>query len=190
MARSDSSLYVLRKLIVRNRAASAVVGLLIVITMAFAFTNFYLYGWARDGWETTVEQKIKLQEELDLTKKQGLWFSFKIFFDAWRQGQIGPEQSMTILKQDERFDAAQKFLLDPSPIEGKAAAFKNKLGIRHLWFAEYIIGEHYLKDGKEKKSLDAFENSAGAIGELSSDQPKPEEWIVSQINSRLIQLRN
>ncbi len=46
VARSDSSLYVLRKLIVRNRAASAVVGLLIVITMAFAFTNLYLYDWA------------------------------------------------------------------------------------------------------------------------------------------------
>ncbi len=190
VARSDSSLYVLRKLIVRNRAASAVVGLLIVITMAFAFTNLYLYGWARDGWETTVQQKIRLQEELDLTKKQGLWFSFKIFFDAWRQGRIGLEQSMAIFKQDERFDAAQKFLLEASPIEEKAAAFKNKLGTRHLWFAEYIIGEHYLKDGKEAEALDAFENSAGAIRQLSPDQPKPEEWIVHRINSRLIQLRN
>ncbi|MCD6393109.1 MAG: serine/threonine protein kinase [Planctomycetes bacterium] len=190
VARSDSSLYVLQKLIVRNRAASAVVGLLIVIITAFAFTNLYLYDWARDGWETTEEQKIKLQEELDLTKKQGLWFSFKILLDGWRQDEIGPGQSMAILKQDERFNAAQIFLLEASPIEEKVAAFKNKLGASGLWFAEYITGEHYLKDGKESESLDAFENSLRAIGELNPDQPKPEEWIVNQINSRLIQLRD
>ena len=190
VARSDSSLYVLRKLIVRNRAASAVVGLLIVITMAFAFTNLYLYDWARVGWKEAEQQVRELEKERDLTKKQGLSLSFKIFLDAWRQDQIGPGQSMAALKEDERFDAAQKFLLKASPIEEKAAAFKNKLGARHLWFAEYIIGEHYLKDGKEAEALDAFENSAGAIRELSPDQPKPEEWIVNWINSRLIQLRN
>ncbi len=190
VARSDNSLYVLRKLIVRNRAASAVVGLLIVITMAFAFTNLYLYDWARVGWKEAEQQVRELEKERDLTKKQGLSLSFKIFLDAWRQDQIGPGQSMAALKEDERFDAAQKFLLKASPIEEKAAAFKNKLGARHLWFAEYIIGEHYLKDGKEAEALDAFENSAGAIRELSPDQPKPEEWIVNWINSRLIQLRN
>ena len=158
--------------------------------MAFAFTNMYLYGWARDGWETTVKRQIELEKELDLTKKQGLWFSFKIFFDAWRQDEIGSEQYLAILKQDKRFDAAQIFLLEAKPIEEKVAAFKTKLGAEHLWFAEYIIGEHYLRDGKDAEALDAFGNSLLAIGELSPDQPKPEGWIVSRINSRLIQLRN
>ena len=130
----------------------------------------------RDRGDILLEKKFSGVAEIRYTMLYGK-SQFQIFFDAWRQGQIGPEQSMAIFKQDERSDGAQEFLLEASPIEEKAAAFKNNLGWEHLWFAEYIIGEHYLRDGKEKESLDAFENSAVAIRELSPDQLHNRRWL-------------
>ena len=194
VARSDSSLYILWKLIVRNRYATAVVALLLIIILSFSFVSFDLYCTAENERRIAVERQIYLKIE----KAKFQEFAQKLTFNlglAIRYGDPDMERVIAdVLNNREvgnqKLGKAFEFLLDKRTVQEKGVGFLEELGQEHLWFAWYIIGEHYLKDGKEAEALDAFENSIGAIGELSPDQPKPEEWIVSQINSRLIQLRN
>ncbi len=123
---------------------------------------------------------------------QKLTFNFGLAI--WYGEQDMERVIATVLNKREmgnpKLGRAFEFLLDERTVEEKKADFLKELGEEYLWFAWYIIGEHYLRDGKDKEARDAFENSLRAVGTLSPDQPKPEEWIVSRINGRLTQLRN
>jgi serine/threonine-protein kinase len=70
VAKSISSIYLLRKIVFRHRYATAVVALLFVIVCSFAYTSFYLYQRAAHAQEET--ETIARQWRREAEKQQAI----------------------------------------------------------------------------------------------------------------------
>lgn len=157
--RSISTLYLMRKVIARHRYVAAIVGLLLVIILSFSFISFDLYLTARAA-----------QRDAEGITKQ--W--------SERVAQLEAERHMEL--------TAAMFLRSPKPLKDKEAEFRQRLGVEQAWFADYVVGEHYLNDGNKEQALNAYRNSYDALQKMRSNNQFVEEGFVNRVESRLYEL--
>ena len=86
----------------------------------------------------------------------------------------------------ERIAAA--FLISPQPLKDKEAEFRRRLGEEQAWFADFIIGEHYLKDGNKEQALNAYRNSFQTLQKMRANNQPVETWLVNLVEARLYEL--
>ncbi|MCP4338837.1 MAG: serine/threonine protein kinase, partial [Desulfobulbaceae bacterium] len=188
-ARADSSLYILRKLMIRHRQATMVAGLLLVIILSFSFISFDLFltaEKARRKAESLLGQvQIEKTSELLIAEQ----WTFYVFMDAWRIDDSKQVQAAAyFLPEGTRENTAMKFLIDSRQIDEKEKDFRDQLPNEHQWFAEFIIAEHYLKNGDSKKAFEHYQLSmAGARG-LPDDKTNPCRWHAKEMKARLYEL--
>jgi predicted Ser/Thr protein kinase len=187
-AKSTSSLYVLRKLMTKHWYATAVVGLLLVIILGFGIVSFDFYRAEERAHNESVraaELNRAMHRERDemaemalrqiaaaLRQSEMTWVLL-----SWHQGRMEEVKMVSqTFPKDSREVAAVAFLLDPRPVSAKAGPFRDRLGRSELGFAEYIIGEHYLRDGNPGEAAAAFRRCIDA---------GREEWFTGKAGVRL-----
>ncbi len=189
-----STTYLLRKIISRHRYTSTVAALLLLIVLAFAYVSFDLY-------RTAEKRKTELEvvnAQLTATTERNVAlvrpFVFNFFLDAWRQSR-NPQAAfvLSFLSDGSKEQKAARFLFDPSPIDQKQASFRRALGDGNSWFAEFIIGENYLKNGERDKALEAFKASSALMPESMKSDPARsnggvDSWLAGQVKNRLEEL--
>jgi serine/threonine protein kinase len=188
-ARSDSSLYVLRKLMIRHRYASMVVGLLLVIILSFAFISFDLFltaEKARRKAESLLERVNIVMTSENMIAEQ---WTYYVFMDAWRVDDLGLAQAAARrLPKGTREFAAMKFMVDSRPLAEKEADFRQQIPDEDALFAEFIIAEHYLKDGNKSKALEHYRLSLAIAMNLKVDRNNRFGWLVKELRARLHEL--
>jgi len=167
-ARSASSIYVLRKLMVKHWYASTVVGLVVVIILGFGYVSFDFYRQAEKALAQKVrsdQASFKALQDLDDTAGEALRQRARALREnamtwilhAWRQKRLSELEAIRKrFPPDCREQRAVSFLLDPRPLHRKVDEFRTALGDEELGFAEYIIAEHYLNDGNERDAIAAY----------------------------------
>ncbi|MGB2863322.1 MAG: hypothetical protein WBC05_08360, partial [Sedimentisphaerales bacterium] len=81
---------------------------------------------------------------------------------------------------------AARFLADPSPVADKESNFRRSISDENSWFAEFIIGESYLKSDNRKEAREAFRRGYEAAGQSSQgDKSGADGWILEQLEKRL-----
>ena len=187
VAKSISSLYVLRKLMTKHWYVTTVVGLLLVIMLGFGSISLNLYLRAVEAARRTDERNKALlsassqrEEEAAMTRRQvellarqnaTVWFLL-----AWHQGRTAEAQAISgSLKSGSRERAATLFLLDPRPLAEKEDEFRDAMGKAQPGFVEYIVGEHYLKDGIIPEAIVAFRHAA---------QHEADSWLAARAKAR------
>jgi hypothetical protein len=80
------------------------------------------------------------------------------------------------------------FLISPLTLKDKEAGFRQQLSQEQAWFADFIIGEHYLKDGKNEQALNYYRNSYKALQKMREDNKPVETWLVNLVEARLYEL--
>jgi serine/threonine protein kinase len=183
-ARSDSSLYLLRKIITKHYYASSVVALLLIIVLGFSCFYYQLYSRLR-------QSSVTLQDTIQSLNKEAAQYSyvarkitFTYFLQAWSAGNL--EHSKFIAKRlvgGTREGVAAFFLLNPKPLADKTAKFRQRLEENEPCFVEFIIAEHYLKDGNKSEALKAYRNCL-----MQTEHLKKDPWLAAQIKSRLYDL--
>jgi serine/threonine protein kinase len=183
-ARSDSSLYLLRKIITKHYYASSVVALLLIIVLGFSCFYYQLYSRLR-------QSSITLQDTIQSLNKETAQYSyiarkitFTDFLQAWSAGSL--KHSEFIAKRligGTREGVAAFFLLNPKPLADKIAKFRQRLEENEPCFVEFIIAEHYLKDGNKEGALKAYHNCI-----LQTEHLKKDPWLAAQIKGRLYEL--
>lgn len=188
-ARADSSIYLLRKIITRHYYTSAVVALLLVILFGFSCFVYQLYGKLR-------ESNITLQGTVQSRNKQiaeysslAMNVSFSDFLRAFQakpgQSKYPPQYFVRYLTGQRREMKAAIFLLDKRPLAEKVTEFRQELATNDPLFTEFIIAEHYLKDGNRAEALKAYQKCLSY--DISSDKNR---WLAMQVKSRLYELTN
>jgi serine/threonine protein kinase len=157
--RSISTLYLMRKVIARHRYVAAIAGLLLVIILSFSFISFDLYLTARAAQ----------RDEEGITKQ---W--------SERVAQLEVERHREL--------TAAMFLRNPKPLKDKEAEFRQQLGVEQAWFADYVVGEHYLNDGNKEQALNAYRNSYDALQKMRANNQFVEEGFVNRVEARLYEL--
>jgi serine/threonine protein kinase len=188
-ARADSSIYLLRKIITRHYYASSVVALLLVIVFGFSCFLYLLYGKYRESNTTLEGTVIKLNEQAARFTNIALNVSISDFLRAFQaepgQSQFSPQYFQRYFDSESREKKASIFLLDQRPLAEKITEFRQGLATNEPLFSEFIIAEHYLKDGNRAEALKAYQKC------LSYDlHLKKNRWLAMQIKSRLYELAN
>ena len=188
-ARADSSIYLLRKIITRHYYTSTVVALLLAIVFGFSCFLYQLYGKLR-------ESNITLQGTVQSRNKQiaeyshlALNVSFGDFLRAFQaepgQSKYPPQYFVRYFTGQRREMKAVIFLLDKRPLADKVIEFRKELATDEPLFTEFIIAEHYLKDGNRADALKAYQKCLSYDLHLEKNR-----WLAMQIKSRLYELTN
>ena len=108
------------------------------------------------------------------------------FLELWQEGKN--EEAILIagfLGDGSKEKMGTSFLLDPRPVSEKEADFRQKLPDNSDWFADFMIGEQYLKNGNQKEAIEAYSRSYRRIQQLDqSDQSIFERLLIKQVVSR------
>jgi serine/threonine protein kinase len=184
--RSDSSIYLLRKIITRHRYASAIVALLLIIVSGFSCFYYQLYNRLHET-NITLESTIQsLNEESAQYTRLALKVSFAAFLHALHANQSQQSQYIkTHLVSGSREMKAALFLLDKKPLTDKIVQFRQKLGKNESCFVEFVIAEHHLKDGNRAEAIKAYQRCLSYKADLEKNR-----WLAMQVKSRLYELTN
>ncbi len=190
-AKADSSIYVLRKLLLRHRYATAVAGLLLVIILGFSFFSFDRYTVAKKALKKSDATSERLAAESAKYHRiaQGAYLTF--FLQAWyeRDAYWARECADYVMGDKNSIGAkVVRFLLDRRPLAEKESQFRQDLA-KVLYLAEFVIGEHHLKDGNRDEALEAYRKSKEAIIEFARcGQGTANKWVARKVKARLNEL--
>ncbi len=183
VARSVSSIYILRKMITRHRYTSGAVGLLLLIIICFTYISFSLYQTAQAAKiasERSQKQLIVEKQNLLATIDKTHFYSFYV---SWRSGSAKDAVNIAgFLPPKSEVWRSAYFLLDPRPMTEKETDFRDAIGTGHEAFGEFILGEGYLKEGNLLLALDHYRKSQSRLG------PGCDIWLRNQVKGRLTEL--
>jgi hypothetical protein len=185
--KSISTAYLLRKIIARHRYTSTVAALLLLIIIGFAYVSFDLYITAKKAQRDTENYATQLTMQIARGRALERQSTFTAFLEAWRQNHV-PRAKLVFgyLSEGSKEKKAARFLADPSPVADKESNFRQSISDENSWFAEFIIGESYLKSGNRKEAREAFRRGYEAAGQSSQgDKSGADGWILEQLEKRL-----
>jgi len=190
--RSISTLYLMRKVIARHRYVAAVIGLLLVIIFSFSFISFNLFLTSRAAQrdaEAISKQWSKRAVQLEAEQREAFSVSAPLNFtnilELLHQGQVARARGRSVvLAEGSKELIATAFLVSPQPLKDKEVEFRRRIGEEQAWFADFVIGEHYLKDGNREQALNAYRNSYNTLQKNRSK----ETWLVNIVEARLYEL--
>ncbi len=185
-AKADSSLYVLQKLISRNKFASSVVALILVIILSFSYISFDLYLSAQKALKeskTTSEQwSAETTTNFKFLRQRMLINIIRYIND----GQTGNAISATrMMANGTKEKLAAVFLLEKRSLSEKETEFRSSVGEENKWFADFIVAEHHLKDGGKAAAMKAFRESYKAMKQMLNDNEDVDTWALARVRARL-----
>ena len=190
VAKSVSSVYLLRKIATRHWHASAIVGLVLLIILSFISVSCSLLFRAKKA-EQELEDTIEYWKGMavSLFDKQRQ-FGFILFLEAWREGNVDRATEVKgFLGKGSKEKEGAMFLLDPRLLTEKEADFRKKLADEPAWFADFIIAEQHLKNGYQRESIDAYNRSYTTIQQsLQTNQSISDALLVEYVKARLYDL--
>jgi len=188
-ARSISTLYVLRKLITKHRYASGVLGLVLLIVLGFSSFSFYLFLVTQKAQNESSEISEQWISEANTGLLLGQQATFTVFLKAWHNDKAKLSQKMAMyFAQDSREKKAAVFLLQNRSLSDKEPLFRQNISDNDQWFAEYAIGEYYLKSDNVEKALDAYQRSIRLAKDVNNNILPADDWLIVNIRARIHEL--
>jgi len=197
VAKSISSLYLLKKIVARHYYGSAVVGLVLLILLSSATISFFYYRQYKNKAQELQETARRAQAMHAFLRPMSDACTFTKFLEVWHQGNKKQIDKYTRLIMFDLVSLnvrkAVRFLRDPDTPrdQTKVAAFRNDFHSRTRWFADFCIGEAWLKEGRLERARQAFQASHQAFQESQEpDKDKDEGDLILEmlIDSRLFDL--
>ncbi len=181
LARSDSSLYLLRKIIARHRYSSTVAALLLVIVLGFLCFSLQLCVGLRQANRELGEQQQLFIGQTEEFMRYAEFAVLAEFLNRWHNGHgQSAERFAVFFAEGTREAIAVHFLADERPLSGKITEFEEELQESEPCFMECIIAEHLLKDGHRPEAI------AGYRACLShQDLAQKDRWLAIWAKSRL-----
>ncbi|UCC98429.1 MAG: protein kinase [Phycisphaerales bacterium] len=185
-----STTYLLRKIIARHRYTSTVAALLLLIVMAFAYVSFDLYLTTKKAQRQSEQKANSLSAQIATTSEVTRLLAFTYFLENWRLNfDKRAALALFYISTGSKEQKAAMFLRNPAPVADKADSFRQACSDEDRWFAEFIIGENYLRNGDRNKAAQAFKHSYEAIPRApQGTNPSINNWLFRQIRARLEEL--
>lgn len=192
VAKSVSSLYLLKKVITRHRYTSSVACLLAVIVLSFGAISYHLYQDKKAALVTVTATNEylngKAQEGLKASKEMTL----ARCLEAW---QSDDKESFRFYAMAFAPDSLEgqivQFLVDPNDPDDKQAKYLGSLTLEHQWLRELIMAEDYLSRDNPSLARQHFQASydlwkAGASRQYSSYM----RYFEKTVKARLFEMKS
>jgi len=190
VAKSVSSIYLLRKIVSRHRYTTTVVGLLLVIiggAAAFSLQLYHLLGNTRSELKKADERYDGLSMQVLQMTRDG---AFLRFLEAWRQGDLNTARTMAALMTPEsRAKKGAILLLRPEWAPGSDEDFRNSFGSDERWFADFVLAEKCVRDGKSEQARQLCRSSYQAMSRQSGNaRGLSDKLFEGYIRTRLLEI--
>ena len=184
-AKSDSSLYLLKKMLKKHRRTSVVVGLLVVIVLSFSISSIYLYTNERAAVKDLEVARDELSLEMQNLVQYGSSRVFIDFLLSWHQGRIPRAASyITEPKQKRAFD----FLNDKTEISERISTYFDQTSEKDQWFSYFVTGELYYKNNNPIQAREYYLNSSQSFQKLSEKEKSNNDDFYRFIKARLYEM--
>lgn len=183
-AKSDSSLYLLKKFILRKKVASLIIALLLVIIISSAYISLSSLNkviGANELLEAT-NQIYRKESEKNLTFVKQM--ALEIFLEFWHDDKIDDAKfTMERIDRNTRESLAARFLLDRRPLDVKIKGFGEVLSAKsdESSFLGFIFGEYYLKNNNKAEAIKAYEQCL----EKGKDISELDDWFKNRAQRKL-----
>ncbi|MHC4281081.1 MAG: serine/threonine protein kinase, partial [Planctomycetota bacterium] len=186
IARSNSSIYLLRKIISRHYYTSSVLALLLIIILGFSSFYYQLYTRLRQA-NITLQDTIKsLNKETAQYANIAREVTFAEFLHSWHTDQLRQSQSLArYFVRGTKEAKAANFLLNQKSIAEKVSVFRQNIEGSESCFVEFVIAEHYLKNGNQSEAMRIYQECLSHKDYLEKDR-----LLATKIKSRLYELDN
>lgn len=191
VAKSVSSIYVLRKIMSRHRYTASVLVLVLLIIVGFSVTSLGLYldmKKAQDQTRAFTDQWLYQSDQDHRFDNERL---FSLFLTLWHrdQGHQAYERLSYFLGDRSHIKQAMLFLLDPNALDQKVEIFRQKETLENRWFAEYCIAEAYLKQGDVQNAQQSYQSAYQRLDQAAADSGNDlKQLLHNHIKARLFEL--
>ena len=191
VAKSVSSIYVLRKIVSRHRYTTTVVGLLLVIVAgvaAFSLQFYHLLGNTRGDLKKADERYEAMSRQVLQMTRDG---TFLRFLEAWRQGDLDTARKMAVYMIDDqsRGKKSAMFLLRSAMVSESDDSFRDGLGGDERWFADFVLAEKCMRNGKNEQARQLSKSSYQAMSrQPGTDGSLPDKLFQGYIKTRLLEI--
>lgn len=188
-AKSVSSIYLLRKIVSRHQYAAAVVGLLVLITLAYSYIGWHLRGQAQAAraeterlasqWQQEAEKQLAISKELTLLNFLEKWHAGNDAQAMWVRQFMGTDSV-----QRKIADALLSLKTDGTPLIG----LTEKLQAASSWYAHLAQAEGYIKQERYGLADEAYQRCRVAMNGVN--QSSLSSLLRTYVEARLYQLQD
>jgi serine/threonine protein kinase len=159
IAKSQSSIYVLYKLVCRHRYGTIVVTLLMIIFLSFFCISCYFYSQARSAQANT-QVTLNNMRELNDKIKDTIQTAFLTYIESWHQDNAIPKIGSLIIAVGPSKEAEGILFLQPlNRWSGDETQFREEFSQNEKWFADLVIGERYWHRKDWTNAIEAYNRS-------------------------------
>ena len=191
VAKSVSSLYLLKKVITRHRYASSVACLLGVITLSFGAISYHWYQGERVALAEMTRMKERSQEEASLVLKASLEMNLARFIEAWQKDDLywGGVYAQSFAANS-LGGKVVRFLVDPNEPDDKEEKYFGKLDPEDRWMGKLTMAEDYFKRGKRALAEQHFQQSYDLWqGNVSMQYASYMRYFEKTVKARLFEMQ-
>ena len=184
-AKSDSSLYIIKKMLRKHRYAAMVLGLVVIIILGFSSTSTYLYMNERAAVKDLEVARDELSDEMQMLVKYGKNRVFTDFLKGWHEGQITRSASFITEVREKQ---AVQFLCNPDEFPEKFDSYLSSTYKNDLWFAFFIAAESHFKNMRFSEAEKYYHKSYQSFQELAPEEKNKADSYLRFIKARLYEL--
>lgn len=192
VAKSVSSLYLLKKVVLRHRYSAAVVGLVALILISSVSISAFAYYQRR----LVTKENQGLRESLSATNDRYAYFSKELWLLTLLQGWDAknpsrPLNTLQFVNEKCKERTAIEFLLDPNDPAIKQAGLHLNLTDAPAWFEDFLIGEDYYHRGDLSRALSVYQQSYHKVNLIADQQGEAlgsDRFLLSHLKGRLYDL--
>ncbi len=79
-------------------------------------------------------------------------------------------------------------MINPRPLSEKETSFRESLSEDYTGFVDFVVGEHYFKDGKFEEALNAYKDGYSKLQKFA--RINRDSWLESYVTARLYELKD
>jgi len=157
VAKSVSSLYLLKKVITRHRYTSSVACLLGVIILSFGAISYHFY----QGQKVALgETEASRRDEEARAKRNLKEMALALFLESWQNDHVFMLSRASAFRDPNQLEyKVTRFLLDPNAPLDKKKKYFDKLDPKEKWMGELVMAEDYFKRGDRVLAEQHFQQS-------------------------------
>lgn len=187
VAKSVSSIYLLRKIASRHRYTATVVGLLSVIVLSSSAVSLQLYRVAEQRRSTLEKMNAEVVEQAKRTYAGQRGLMFLAFLELWRENNLTAAATMARLIADDgsKEKRGAQFLLQPAMATGSEDKFLANLGEENRWFANLVLAERDMHEGRREQARQLY----GASYQALRRQPNTGQSVFDRLFADYVKTR-
>jgi serine/threonine protein kinase len=182
LARSDSSLYLLRKFLVKHRYTSTVAALLVIIVLGFLGFSLELNSRLQQtNRELRQQREFSLEQVADFTRYAQTELLVR-FLAAWQKDDAPTMQVLAeAFAEGTGANLAVRFLQDPRPLGDKLDEFRRRLQKGAPALMNCIVAEQCRKDGDRSQAM-SFYRACLSDRDLEQRDPLLALWAKNRLH--------